>query len=276
MPNQPPVWGPHHQQGLPGGIQLSGGGYWWGITTGCWLAFFAFLGMNSGTGGQASAAAVIVVMTAAAAAVGWGEAQHGKRFASGRWVLFASATVASSAAYFLPAMAYVGGYFVQQQHARQQRSPKIARGAPPANATTRKPSAPTSPVALAAAQRQTPAPPAPASVPVVAGGYFGVDARGQVVAASARGAALVIGPPESGQNPVGDHAVGGLCARGGGVDQHEGRGVGRHPCGAQPARQMLAVRSRRHHRARRGDRLALEPAVRCHRLGLRPSAWRPG
>ena len=44
----------------------------------------------------------------AAAAVGWGEAQHGKRFASGRWVLFASATVASSAAYFLPAMAYVG------------------------------------------------------------------------------------------------------------------------------------------------------------------------
>ena len=199
MPNQPPVWGPHHQQGLPGGIQLSGGGYWWGITTGCWLAFFAFLGMNSGTGGQASAAAVIVVMTAAAAAVGWGEAQHGKRFASGRWVLFASATVASSAAYFLPAMAYVGGYFVQQQHARQQRSPKIARGAPPAHATTRKPSAPTSPVALAAAQRQTPAPPAPASVPVVAGGYFGVDARGQVVAASARGAALVIGPPESGK-----------------------------------------------------------------------------
>ena len=66
--------------------------------------------MNSGTGGEASAAAVIVVMTAAAAAVGWGEAQHGKRFASGRWVLFASATVASSAAYFLPAMAYVGGY----------------------------------------------------------------------------------------------------------------------------------------------------------------------
>ena len=199
MPNQPPVWGPHHQQGLPGGIQLTGGGYWWGITTGCWLAFFAFLGMNSRTGGQASAAAVIVVMTAAAAAVGWGEAQHGKRFASGRWVLFASATVASSAAYFLPAMAYVGGYFVQQQHARQQRSPTIARGAPPAHATTRKPSAPTSPVALAAAQRQTPAPPAPASVPVVAGGYFGVDARGQVVAASARGAALVIGPPESGK-----------------------------------------------------------------------------
>ena len=96
-------------------------------------------------------------------------------------------------------MAYVGGYFVQQQHARQQRRPTIARGAPPAHPTTRQPSAPTSPVALAAAQRQTPAPPAPASVPVVAGGYFGVDARGQVIAASARGAALVIGPPESGK-----------------------------------------------------------------------------
>ena len=94
---------------MPGGIQLrNGGGYWWGITSGCWLAFFAFLGMNSGTGPAASPVLVILVilvMTMAAAAVGWGEAQHGKRFASGRWVLFASATVASSAAYFLPAMA---------------------------------------------------------------------------------------------------------------------------------------------------------------------------
>ena len=89
MPNQPPVWGPHHQQGLPGGIQLnSGGGYWWGITTGTWLAAFTLIG----TSGKQSAATamLIVVMTAAAVAVGWGEAHHGKRFASGHWVLFAS------------------------------------------------------------------------------------------------------------------------------------------------------------------------------------------
>ena len=194
MPNQPPVWGPHHQQGLPGGIHLSnGGGYWWGITTGTWLALFAALGNHD----PASTAMVAVVMTAAAAAVGWGEAHHGKRFASGHWVLFASATLASSGAYFLPALAYVGGFF-GQQHARQHRSPKVTADVP---APMRKPSSSTSSVGQAASQRQTPPTSAPAAlaVPVVAGGYFGVDAHGAVVSASARGAALVIGPPESGK-----------------------------------------------------------------------------
>jgi type IV secretion system protein VirD4 len=150
--------------------------------------------MNRGTGGEASAAAVIVIMTAAAAAVGWGEAQHGKRFASGRWVLFASATAASSAAYFLPAMAYVGGYFVQQHHARQT-SGKVQPGTPPKAL----PSAATGLAAqpLAGGPGQTAR--TPTQVPVVTGGYFGVGAGGQVVAASARGAALVIGPPESGK-----------------------------------------------------------------------------
>jgi type IV secretion system protein VirD4 len=197
MPNQPPVWGPHHQQGLPGGIHVgNGGGYWWGITTGTWLALFAALGNRD----PASTAMVAVVMIAAAAAVGWGEAHHGKRFASGHWVLFASATLASSGAYFLPALAYVGGFF-GQQHARQHHNrPKAAPAVAPPNAPPRQSFAPASAAGQAAAQRQIPATPVPpVSVPVVAGGYFGVDAHGQVVSASARGAALVIGPPESGK-----------------------------------------------------------------------------
>jgi len=195
MPNQPPVWGPHHQQGLPGGIQLnSGGGYWWGITTGTWLAAFTLIG----TSGKQSAATamLIVVMTAAAVAVGWGEAHHGKRFASGHWVLFASATVAVSGAYFLPALAYVGGFYGQQQHARQRNRPNTTAAAPPAH-PLRMLAAPTTSAPLPAPQPQTPV--GAAVVPVVAGGYFGVNAHGAVVAASPRGAALVIGPPGSGK-----------------------------------------------------------------------------
>lgn len=190
MPNQPPVWGPHHQHGLPGGIQLGGGGYWWGITTGTWLALFAFGGMNQGSG---AAAMLVLLMTVAAAGLGWGEAHHGKRFASGHWVLFASATVASAGAYFLPALAYAGGFFGQHQHAGSQRHrPNMHRP----NGV--------SPAALAAtpAMRMLAAPPPPPQrpvPPVVAGGYFGVDGRGQVVSASPRGAALVIGPPGSGK-----------------------------------------------------------------------------
>lgn len=200
MSNQPPVWGPHHQQGLPGGIQLnSGGGYWWGITTGTWLAAFALIGTHQ----PGSAAMLIVVMTSAAAAVGWGEAQHGKRFASGHWVLFASAVVASSGAYFLPALAYVGGFYGQKQHASQRNGPNTTAAA--AHRPTRMRTAPTTSVAPTTSAPPPAAPPHPqtpaaaAVVPVVAGGYFGVNARGAVVAASARGAALVIGPPGSGK-----------------------------------------------------------------------------
>jgi type IV secretion system protein VirD4 len=58
------------------------------------------------------------------------------------------------------------------------------------------------PPASSAGQPPTAAPdaaPPPVSVPVVAGGYFGVDTHGEVMSASARGAALVIGPPGSGK-----------------------------------------------------------------------------
>ena len=133
---------------------------------------------------------LIVVMTAAAVAVGWGEAHHGKRFASGHWVLFACATVASSGAFFLPALAYVGGFYGQKQHARQRNRPNTTAATPPAHPPTRM-------LTPAPQHPQTPA--AAAVVPVVAGGYFGVNAHGAVVAASPRGAALVIGPPGSGK-----------------------------------------------------------------------------
>lgn len=183
MPNPPPVWGPHHQQGLPGGIRLGNeGGYWWGITTGTWLAAFAVIGTRQ----LAATGMLIVVMTAAAVAVGWGEAHHGKRFAGGHWVLFASATVASAGAYFLPALAYVAGFYGHKQHARQRNRPSATHCASPAHQPVAAPQQPQKPVAAVV-------------VPVVAGGYFGVNARGAVVAASARGAALVIGPPGSGK-----------------------------------------------------------------------------
>ncbi|WP_078327627.1 type IV secretory system conjugative DNA transfer family protein [Mycobacteroides salmoniphilum] len=210
MPNQQPQWGPHHQQGLPGGIQMGkGGGYWWGITTGAWLAALSLLG--NGYRGSQSAAVLLVIMVVAAAAVGAGESRHGKAFASGRWVLFTSATIASSTAYFLPALAYVAGYYGYRQYATSSQAPhRAAAGTPPAMpGGGQKPSAATgSPPAAGmplVAQRHTQPPqqatgtPAASGVPVVAGGYFGIDATGATVAASARGAALVIGPPESGK-----------------------------------------------------------------------------
>ncbi|MFQ2845603.1 type IV secretory system conjugative DNA transfer family protein [Mycobacterium paragordonae] len=196
MPNQPPVWGPHHQQGLPGGIRLGNqGGYWWGITTGTWLASFALIGTRQ----LAATGMLIVAMTVAAVAVGWGEAHHGKRFACGHWVLFASATVASAGAYFLPALAYVAGFYGQKQHASQRNRPSATHFASSTHPPTRMHTAPTTsaPPPAVPPHRQTPV--AAAVVPVVAGGYFGVNARGAVVAASARGAALVIGPPGSGK-----------------------------------------------------------------------------
>lgn len=214
MPIQQPQWGPHHQQGLPGGIQMGkGGGYWWGITTGTWLAALSLLG--NGYRGSSSAVVLLVIMVAAAAAVGAGESRHGKAFASGRWVLFTSATIAASTAYFLPALAYVAGYYGYRQYATASQAPHRATpGTPPTmpdtsqkhTATTQSgpPSAGMPLVGPRNTQRhpQQVAPVAaqqPVGVPVVAGGYFGIDAAGHTVAASARGAALVIGPPGSGK-----------------------------------------------------------------------------
>lgn len=213
MPNQQPMWGPHHQQGLPGGIQMGkGGGYWWGIMFGTAGAALSLLG--NGYRGTSSAAVLLVIMVVAAAAVGVGESRNGKAFASGRWVLFTLATLFASTAYWLPPLAYVAGYYGYRQYATEaiRTSKRAAAGTPPAM-----PDKPQKGSAARESKRdglplvadrytttgtQGLAParaPQPAGVPVVSGGYFGIDATGATVAASARGAALVIGPPESGK-----------------------------------------------------------------------------
>lgn len=174
-------------------------GYWWGITTGTWLAFFAVLGGTDAL----SMLMLTATLSAAAAAVGWGEARHGKPFAAGHWVLFASAVLASSGAYFLPTLAYVAGYFGHRHHANHSAtrphtpSQNLAIGrAPQPYPMHQNHSKATS---FSTQQYLTPPMGAVArAVPVVSGGYFGVDAAG-VVSASARGAALVIGPPGSGK-----------------------------------------------------------------------------
>lgn len=206
MSHQPPqTWGPHHQQGLPGGINPRSGGYWWAITTGTWLAAFTVLGESDAL----STVTLAVMLSVAAAAVGWGEAQHGKPFASGRWVLFASAALASSGAFFLPPLAYVAGYFGHRHHvSRSVTRPHgfVAAGFAPAAALT----VPEMPrTSSSATPFANPAPSQPhqvspvggvaRAVPMVEGGYFGVDDTAAVVSANARGAALVIGPPGSGK-----------------------------------------------------------------------------
>jgi type IV secretion system protein VirD4 len=203
MSQQPPqTWGPHHQHGLPGGMATPHtGGYWWAITTGTWLAFFTALGETDAL----SVLMLAMTLTIAAAAVGWGEAQHGKPFASGHWVLFASAALASSGAFFLPTLAYVAGYVRHRHHATNRRAPAAGPAAgttPPTRVLPQKPSSTasfgvSSPTALPAQSLASGA--VSRAVPVVEGGYFGVDDTAAVVSASARGAALVIGPPGSGK-----------------------------------------------------------------------------
>lgn len=211
------------------------GGYWWGITTGTWLAALSFL---DGAHHSSGVWMLLLVMVIGAAAVGTGESRNGKRFASGRWVLFTSATIASATALFLPALAYVAGYYGYRQYAAGQQNPSWTPGMPPPGTPPisqqsfypQSPAVPTvsaehggglavgadgtpmlgadglplvaqrydKPAAQISGQPAT-TPSAPAQVPMVVGGYFGVNDQGQTVAASARGAALVIGPPESGK-----------------------------------------------------------------------------
>ncbi|MCV7137492.1 type IV secretory system conjugative DNA transfer family protein [Mycobacterium hodleri] len=206
MSHQPPqTWGPHHQQGLPGGITPRSGGYWWAITTGTWLAAFTVLGESDAL----STLTLAVLLSVAAAAVGWGEAQHGKLFASGHWVLFASAALASSGAFFLPPLAYVAGYVGHRHHVSRPVTRPYGPGAAgfASAAALAVPEMPRT--ASSATTFANPAPSRPyqvspvggaaRAVPVVEGGYFGVDDTAAVVSASARGAALVIGPPGSGK-----------------------------------------------------------------------------
>ena len=208
MSHQPPqTWGPHHQHGLPGGITPRSGGYWWAITTGTWLAAFTALGEADAL----STLTLTMLLSVAAAGVGWGEAQHDKAFASGHWVLFASAALASSGAFFLPTLAYVAGYFGHRHHVSHPApatGPRTTSAAGPATAMAshtrtvpqESSSATTFTNTFPPRQHQISQVGAAArAVPVVEGGYFGVDDTAAVVAANARGAALVIGPPGSGK-----------------------------------------------------------------------------
>ncbi len=189
MSNANRPWGPSHNLNLPAGLgRAGGGGYWWGITFGTWLIAFGFLGVMLGGSSSATVVLLTVVMTASAAGVGLGEAHHGKRFASGRWVLFTSAAIASAlGGFFLPALAYAGGYFGWRWHMQQQiAAPPPAK--PPKRAQRR--SAPTAAASSAA----------PMPLPSISGAYFGVNSHGGVVSASARGAACVVGPQGSGKS----------------------------------------------------------------------------
>ena len=108
-----------------------------------------------------STVTLAVMLAVAAAAVGWGEAQHGKPFASGHWVLVASAALASSGAFFLPPLAYVAGHFGQSHHASHPATgPHTMSVAGPA-ATVMAPHAPVVP-------RNTPVQPLSRILPVLA------------------------------------------------------------------------------------------------------------
>ena len=191
-------WGPSHNPHPPGGIQLGkSGGYWWAIAVGSVLATPLLIRTTAGQAADGQSAWLLLgVMTLTALAVGAGEARRGRRLASGRWVLFTVAALAVLAsAWGIPAAGYLAGYFGWPRyvrHRRQRRTPHIATaGGGPHAPQKRSVAALLGKHSASAAQ--------PSKLPALAGGYFGVNDRGQTVAASPRGAALVVGPPGSGK-----------------------------------------------------------------------------
>lgn len=216
MPNTPAVWGPHHQSDVFTSSRSAGGGYWWTIAAGTVLACFSTLANHD----TLAIAVLTLVLSAAAAAVGSYEARLNRQFASGHWLLFAIAALASSTVFFVPALAYTVGFLGRQRvadHARHAfrglaaaATPIRTLGAPstafaPHGSTPRssvrqhrKPAPRTTTPHPARRKSLAPQLPPKKTVPVVAGGFFGTNTSG-VVSASARGAALVIGPPGSGK-----------------------------------------------------------------------------
>ncbi len=185
-------WGPSHNPDLPGGIRLGkSGGYWWGIAVG---AVLALPGLLRGISAGQPVWLIIAVMSAAAVAVGVGEARHRVGFASGRWVLFGVATLAVLAsAWGIPAAAYLLGYYGWPRYVRHRQDSKAAAAAAGRGMKTEKSRAVTSFTRCGGTAAQV------SNLPVIAGGYLGINGRGQPATASARGAALVIGPPGSGK-----------------------------------------------------------------------------
>ena len=189
-------WGPSHNPGLPGGIQLGKtGGYWWAIAGGAVLSIPLLIRTTTGESAEGQSAwMVIAVMAVAAVAIGAGEARRGLRLASGRWVLFTVATLASLvSAWGIPAAAYLFGFYGWPRYARHRQRSKSSAAAAGRGAKSEKRF--TTPSFTRSTRDTT----VTSNLPARPGGYFGLNDRGQPVTASARGAALVIGPPESGK-----------------------------------------------------------------------------
>lgn len=170
-------WGPQHAPGLPGGIRYDRpGGYWWAITIAAAVALLLCIGAPAELGWPLAAQGI---MAAIGAGVGLHEARTGVGFACGRWIAFALAALLS-----LPfGIAYGATYFVRTQWPRWEAQRAALRGAR----------------FEAEHERQDDADAGGGEWPRLAGGFFGVDDRGQPVTANARGAALVVGPPGSGK-----------------------------------------------------------------------------
>lgn len=170
-------WGPQHAPGLPGGIRYDRpGGYWWAITIAAAVALLLCIGAHAELGWPLAAQGIMAVI---GAGVGLHEARTGVGFACGRWIAFALAALLS-----IPfGIAYGAAFFVRTQWPRWEAQRAARRGAR----------------FEAEHERQDHADAGGGEWPRLAGGFFGVDDRGQPVTANARGAALVVGPPGSGK-----------------------------------------------------------------------------
>lgn len=189
-------WGPSHNPDLPGGIQLGkSGGYWWAIAGGAVVSVPLLIRTTTGESAEGQSAwLVIAVMAVAAAAVGAGEASRGLRLASGRWVLFTVATLASLvSAWGIPAAAYLLGFYGWPRYAQHRQRSKAAAADAGHGPKFEKRST------TSLFTRSTGESPVTSNLPARPGGYFGFTDRGATVTASPRGAALVIGPPASGK-----------------------------------------------------------------------------
>lgn len=187
-------WGPSHNGELPGGIQLGRrpGGYWWAIAAG--TVFSTPYLMRAMTGQPTDWWLAVALMTVAAAAVGAGEARARRGFAAGRWALFGVAAAASLAATLaIPAAGYVMGYYGWPRYMRHRQRSKTPATMPGRRRIDGKRSL----AKLFGSSNDKVG--HHRNVPSIAGGYFGVSDHGRPVTASARGAALVIGPPGSGK-----------------------------------------------------------------------------
>ena len=186
--SSPSGWGPGHNIAPPVRFGPEGR-YWWGIAAGAVISAPHTWRVTHGDMGDDGPALWlgVVVMVGAALCVGVGEAKRGKRFASGRWIAWSIASLAVLASCWgLPALAYLGGYYGWPRYLRWRAIQSACPAAAPAPARP----------AVTAAEA---APPAAVALPSVAGGYLGVDEHGRAVAASPRGATLVVGPPGSGK-----------------------------------------------------------------------------